>query len=85
MRHQKSGVVAIFVGALLIVVFAVGLIASRNPGAFTRKNYYDFALEQAVDFCRNWWLPAGIIGFPTFLVSLILSLRKESRENRENR
>jgi hypothetical protein len=79
MKSRKSGAVAIFIGALLIVIFAVGLTASRNPGAFHRANHYDFALEQFVSFCAQIWIPAGIIGIPLFLISLILSLVREGR------
>ncbi len=86
MRSSKStsarttSAVAIFIGALLIVIFAIGLIASQRPDAFMKKNRYDFTLEQFVAFCKNWWPAAGIIGFPVFLVSLIRSLIMESRE-----
>lgn len=80
MKGRKSSAILIFVGLLLIAVFVVGLICEKNPGAFQRKYRYDFALEQFCDFCRNWWLPAGIIGIPTFLISLLLSLRRESKE-----
>ena len=80
MKGRKSGAILIFVGLLLIAVFVVGLICEKNPGAFQRKYRYDFALEQFCDFCRNWWLPAGIIGIPTFLVSLLIALRRESKE-----
>ncbi len=81
MKGRKSGAVAIFVGALLIVIFAVGLACSGNPGLFQKKYRYDFALEQFCAFCTNWWLPAGIIGIPTFLISLIISLVRERKEN----
>ena len=80
MKGRKSSAILIFVGLLLIAVFVVGLICEKNPGAFQRKYRYDFALEQFCDFCRNWWLPAGIIGIPTFLVSLLIALRRESKE-----
>ena len=80
MKSRKSGAVSIFVGCLLIVIFIVGLIYQRNPGAFFRPNRYDFSLEQFVSFCGQVWLPAGIIGIPLFLVSLILSLYRESKE-----
>ena len=80
MKGKKSGAVAIFVGMLLIVVFIVGLICSKNPGAFQTKYRYDFTLEQFCAFCLNWWLPAGIIGIPLFLISLIVSLVHESKE-----
>ena len=84
MRGNKSGAVAILIGVLLIVVFAVGLICEKNPSAFVRKYQYDFALEQFCAFCRDWWLPAGIIGFPLFLVSMLLSLIRESKRNRDS-
>ena len=80
MKAMKSGAVAIFIGVLLIVVFAVGLIVQKNPSALNSKYRYDFALEQFCAFCANWWLPAGIIGIPLFLISLITSLVRESKE-----
>ena len=80
MKGRKSGAVAIFLGALLIVIFAVGLVCSRDPGAFLQKYRYDYAVEQFCAFCRDWWLPAGIIGFPLFLVSMIVSLVRGSKE-----
>ncbi len=79
---RTTSAVSIFVGALLIVIFAIGLIASDRPDTFYQKDYYDFSLIQFVSFCRNWWLPAGIIGFPVFLFSLIRSLIQESREKK---
>ena len=84
MRSRKSGAVAIFVGALLVVIFAVGLVCSDNPGAFTQKYRYDYTLEQFCAFCVNWWLPAGIIGIPMLLGSLVLSLIRESKEKRNS-
>ena len=80
MKARKSGAVAIFIGVLLIVVFAIGLIVQKNPSALISKYRYDFALEQFCAFCANWWLPAGIIGIPLFLISLITSLVRESKE-----
>ena len=80
MKARKSGAVTIFIGVLLIVVFAVGLIVQKNPSALISKYRYDFALEQFCAFCANWWLPAGIIGIPLFLISLITSLVRESKE-----
>ena len=79
---RSTSAVAIFIGALLIVIFAVGLIATKRSDAFMQKNRYDFTLEQFVAFCRNWWPVAGIVGIPVFLVSLIRSLVLESREKK---
>ena len=84
MKGRKSAAVWIFIGLLLIIVFAVGLICEKNPSAFLRKYQYDYALEHFCSFCVNWWLPAGIIGFPMFLISLIISLSRESKENAES-
>ena len=84
MKGRKSAAVWIFIGLLLIVVFAVGLICEKNPSAFLRKYQYDYALEHFCAFCVNWWLPAGIIGFPMFLISLIISLIRESKEKAES-
>ena len=80
MKGRNSSAVAIFIGLLLIVIFAVGLICDKNPDAFQRKYHYDLSVEQFCAFCRDWWLPAGIVGFPLFLISLILSLVRESKE-----
>ncbi len=80
MRGKKSGAIGIFVGMLLIVIFAVGLACTKNPSIFQRKYSYDYALEQFCSFCASCWLPAGIIGFPVFLIFLITSLIRESRE-----
>ena len=80
MKGKKSITVFLFIGLLLIVVFVVGQICEKNPTALLRKYQYDYALESFCTFCVNWWLPAGIIGFPMFLISLIISLVRESRE-----
>ena len=82
MKGKKSTTVFLFAGLLLIVVFAVGQVCEKNPAAFLRKYQYDYALESFCSFCVDWWLPAGIIGFPMFLVSLIVSLVRESKEKR---
>ncbi len=84
MKGRKSGAVWIFIGLLLIVIFTVGLIYEKNPSAFIRKYQYDYALEHFCSFCVDWWLPAGIIGFPMFLISLIISLVRESKEKTES-
>ena len=80
MRDRKSGAVLMFIGGLLIVVFAVGLAVERNPAALNRPYRYDYALEQFGVFCAKLWLPAGIIGFPLFLVSLVISLIRERKD-----
>ncbi len=81
MKGRKSGAVFIFIGLVLVVIFAVGLAGSRNPVAFHQKYRYDYALEQFFTFCVYWWLPAGILGIPTLLISLIVSLRREHKQN----
>ena len=81
MKNSKTSAVAIFIGLLLIVVFAVGLISQQSPGAFSRQYRYDYAMEQFTAFCREFWLPAGIIGIPTFLISLFISLAREKKQN----
>ena len=81
MKDSKAGTVAIFVGLLLVVVFVVGFVCDRNPGAFLAKYRYDFALEQFCGFCARFWIPAGIIGIPTFLISLFVSLAKEKKQD----
>lgn len=82
MKGRKSEAVAIFIGLLLIVIFAVGLICEKNPMAFRAKYRYDYALESFCAFCTSVWLPAGIIGIPTFLVSLLISLHRESKRDK---
>lgn len=80
MKGRNSCAVLIFIGLLLIVVFAVGLAVDKNPGALNRPYHYDFALNQFGAFCAGVWLPAGIIGIPLFLISLIVSLVREKKE-----
>lgn len=80
MRKNKSGTIGIFLGLLLTAAFIVGLAAVRDPAAFIRKNHYDYTFEFAVNLCKSIWLPAGVIGIPLFLISLIRSLRLESKE-----
>ena len=79
-KEHKTTTVLIFLGAFLIVIFAVGNISSRNPDAFRPSHRYDYTLESFIRFCIEWWIPAGIVGFPMFLISLILSLWWESKE-----
>ena len=83
MRSRKSGAIWMFIGGLLIVIFAVGLTVTQNPGALAQRYRYDRALELFGVFCASVWLPAGILGFPTFLIALILSLLRERKEDRE--
>ena len=80
MRRNATHTVTIFIGVLLIVIFVVGLTTAGNSGAFNRRYHYDYAMEQFVAFCGKWWLPAGIIGIPMFLFSLIHSLIRESKD-----
>ena len=80
MKGRNSGAVLIFIGLMLIVIFAVGLAVDRNPGALNRPYHYDFALDQFGAFCAGVWLPAGIVGLPLFLISLIVSLVREKKE-----
>lgn len=82
MKGRKSGAVSIFIGALLIVVFFVGMAVEKNPAALSRPYRYDLSVDQFGAFCAQIWLPAGIIGFPLFLISLIISLVWE-RKNKE--
>lgn len=80
MQGRNSGAVAIFIGVLLIVVFAVGLAVDGNPRALQRPYHYSFALQQFGTFCSRIWLPAGIIGIPLFLISLVISLIREKKD-----
>ena len=82
-KGRKSGAVWMFLGGLLIVFFAVGLAVEQNPGILIRQYRYDRALELFGAFCASVWLPAGIIGIPMFLISLIVSLIRERKEGRE--
>lgn len=82
MKDRKSGAVWMFLGFLLVVVFAVGITVQQNPSALTRQYRYDRALELFGIFCASVWLPAGIIGIPMFLISLIVSLVREKKEDR---
>jgi hypothetical protein len=79
MKDRKKGAVSLFIGALLVVISGVGLTVERNPGALIRQYRYDLALEQFGWFCSQIWLPAGIIGIPLLLWSLIRSLIRERK------
>ncbi len=78
-NERKTSTVFIFLGCLLTVIFAVGLVSSRNPEAFVSRYRYDYAGEFFLRLCRGIWLPAGVIGIPTFLIFLILSLWREGK------
>ena len=80
MKGRNSCAVLMFIGLLLIVVFAVGLAVDRNPAALRRPHRYDLALEQFGAFCASIWLPAGIIGIPLLVISLVVSLVRERIE-----
>lgn len=84
MKSRKTGAVSLFLGLLLIVIFGVGLTVDQNPAALVQPKKYDHALLQFGTFCSAIWLPAGIIGIPLFLFSLIKSLIQEHRANRED-
>lgn len=84
MKNKKSGAVSLFLGLLLIVIFGVGLTVEQNPAALVQPKKYDHALQQFGTFCSAIWLPAGIIGIPLFLFSLIKSLIQERRADKED-
>lgn len=81
---RKSSAILIFIGLLLTVVFAVGLTVSRDPGALLPKYRYDYALESVLRLCAEWWIPAGLIGIPLFIISLIVSLWRESQADKQH-
>jgi len=83
MKNRKSGAVSLFLGLLLIVIFGIGLAVEKNPTAMMRPKMYDLTLVQFGDFCSSIWLPAGVIGIPLFLFSLIKSLIQERRSNKD--
>ena len=85
MKGRKSGAVSLFLGLLLIVIFGVGMAVEQNPRALMQPQKYDHALKQFGTFCASIWLPAGIIGFPLFLFSLIKSLIQEHKANKEQK
>ncbi len=82
-KERKAATVFIFVGLLLLIVCAVGWSLERNPGLFRSQYRVDYTLEAFLYFCSQWWIPAGIIGGPMFLISLVLSLWRESKEARK--
>ena len=84
MKDRKSGAVSLFLGLLLIVIFGVGLTVEQNPAALVQPKKYDHALLQFGTFCSAIWLPAGIIGIPLFLFSLIKSLIQEHKARKED-
>ena len=82
-KDHKSSTVLIFIGLLLTVVFVVGRISSQNPDTFRTRYMVDVTLESFLRFCTEWWIPAGVIGIPMFLITLVVSLWRESKENRK--
>ena len=84
MKNKKSGAVSLFLGLLLIVIFGVGLTVEQNPAALVQPKKYNHALQQFGTFCSAIWLPAGIIGIPLFLFSLIKSLIQEHKGRKED-
>ena len=83
MKGRKSGAISMFIGGLLIVVFGLGMAVDKNPLALMQSHRYDMALEMFGSFCASVWLPAGVIGIPLFLFSLIRSLIRERKEKQE--
>ena len=83
MKGRKSGAITMVLGLFLIVVFFTGMAVDNNPNALMQSKSYNMALEHFGVFCAAIWLPAGIIGFPLFLFSLILSLIREHREKKQ--
>ena len=79
MKGSKSCAVLMFIGMLLIVVFVVGMVVERNPSALQRQYHYDISVDMFGTFCAGIWLPAGIVGIPLFLVTLIISLIREKK------
>ena len=82
-KEKKSIYFFLLLGLLLVVVFAVGMICMRNPDAFQNKYIRSFSVTQICDFCVSYCLPAGIIGIPMFLISMIVSLIRESKEKKD--
>lgn len=78
-KSDTSGAVTIFIGALLTVCFVIGLIYSKNPGAFIQSHRMDYAFEGFVSLCGEWFIPCGGIGIPMLVISLIVCLVKERR------
>jgi len=79
MKYRNSSAVAIFIGGLLTFCFVIGLVYLNNPEAIWRLNRTSFAWMQFARFCSNWFYIFGMIGIPTLIISLIVSLIRESR------
>ena len=72
-----------FLGLLLIVIFVVGMMVDKNPLALRQRYREEYALESFGVFCSQIWLPAGVIGIPLFLISLIRSLIQEKKGKKD--
>ncbi len=81
MKGRNSGAVMIFLGALLTFGFGIGLAYERNPGLIIRRGT-DVAWEMFSAFCGKWYIIMGLVGIPMLVISLIVCLVRESRENR---
>ena len=81
MKQGKTSTVLIFIGLMLVVVFVIGLACSRNPDVFKRRYVYDYTLDKVCAFCADWYIPAGIIGIPMLVISVLVSLAKDKKSN----
>ncbi len=84
-RDRKAATFFIFIGLLLILVFAVGRIVSQDPSAFRSRYMVDTTLEMFLRFCAEWWIPAGAVGIPMFLIFFAVSLVREHRDGGNRR
>ena len=66
MKARKSGAVAIFIGVLLIVVFAVGLIVQKNPSALISKYRYDLRRSSSAPSAQTGGFRPGSSESPSF-------------------
>ena len=82
MKQRGSETVFIFLGALLTFCFGIGLAYARNPETLMRRGWYDLTWENFTAFCGEWYIVMGIIGIPMLLITVIVSLSRDKKENR---
>ncbi len=83
MKQRKSSTAFIFLGAVLTFCFVVGLMYEQNPETFVKMKEINVPREQFAAFCGSWYPILGLIGIPMFLISLILSLIREKKEDKQ--
>ncbi|MDO5436126.1 MAG: hypothetical protein Q4G19_07130 [Clostridia bacterium] len=82
---KKAGVSFGFFGALLLICSAIGFKVDADPGFMRRKYYYDIALEQFLDVCRNFAFWFAVFGLILLLTGIGLGIADNIRNKGEEK